>query len=176
MTWHVCTVAPRRETSVVSELQALGLDAYCPMQARWQGMGKRGQVRRRRVISPIVSGYVFINIDGPFQLASAEACADLIDFLRYWSQGANVPYPVKPDWIVEMRSDEANGAFDLTIDRSPQLRMKAGERCRILAGKFAGMLATIKEVRKSEFKLEVDPAGNWKGQKVTLPKMDVEAA
>jgi transcription antitermination factor NusG len=156
MTWHVCTVASRKEASAVHDLEKLEIDAYCPMQARWQRIGNH----RRRLTSPMVPGYVFVQIETPQQMAQVEAVDGLIDFLRIWRQRGgefvNIPAEVEDSgWIWETRAREKAGDFDLTIDRSPQLAKEAGEAVKIVGGMFKGQLGKLISWGNKKSRVEV---------------------
>lgn len=175
MTWHVATVSSRREASAVHDMQAIGIEAYYPKQARW----KRTAKGKRRVEFPVIpgGGYVFFQLNEAEEEQYIDTCDGVTGVLTcgLTEKGdrklAVIPDTAEGNWVDRTREAEERGDFDATIDRS--VKLKAGDRVKIVAGAFAGMLASITKATKREFRVEVDGVGKLKGHKVTLAKADV---
>lgn len=171
MTWHVATTRSGKEASATDDLKTIGIEAYYPKQAGW----KRTAKGRRRIESPIIPGYVFFRLNEPDEEQYVHTCDGVLDVL---TSGVTEKGDRKPaiivGWVEATRTAEERGDFDRTIDRS--VKAKVGDLIRITQGSFAGYLASVTSASKTEFKVEIAPAGRAQGIKITLEKTGVELA
>jgi transcription antitermination factor NusG len=59
MTWYVLYTKPRQEKKVSDSLNALGIEAYCPLVT----VVKQWSDRKKKVQIPLINSYVFVNIE-----------------------------------------------------------------------------------------------------------------
>jgi transcription antitermination factor NusG len=59
MTWYVLYTKPRQEKKVAHSLNAIGIEAYCPMVT----VVKQWSDRKKKVQLPLINSYVFVNIE-----------------------------------------------------------------------------------------------------------------
>ena len=59
MPWYVLYTKPRQEKKVADSLNAIGIEAYCPMVT----VVKQWSDRKKKVQIPLINSYVFVNIE-----------------------------------------------------------------------------------------------------------------
>lgn len=59
MQWYVLYTKPRQEKKVSDSLNALGIEAYCPLVTEV----KQWSDRKKKVQIPLITSYVFVNIE-----------------------------------------------------------------------------------------------------------------
>ena len=59
MPWYVLYTKPRQEKKVTDSLNAIGIEAYCPMVT----VVKQWSDRKKKVQIPLINSYVFVNIE-----------------------------------------------------------------------------------------------------------------
>jgi transcription antitermination factor NusG len=59
MPWYVLYTKPRQEKKVADSLNAIGIEAYCPLVT----VVKQWSDRKKKVQIPLINSYVFVNID-----------------------------------------------------------------------------------------------------------------
>ena len=59
MQWYVLYTKPRQEKKVADSLNAIGIEAYCPMVT----VLKQWSDRKKKVQVPLINSYVFVNIE-----------------------------------------------------------------------------------------------------------------
>ena len=59
MTWYVLYTKPRQEKKVSDSLNAIGIEAYCPLVT----VVKQWSDRKKKVQIPLINSYVFVNIE-----------------------------------------------------------------------------------------------------------------
>jgi transcription antitermination factor NusG len=151
-------------------MQTIGLDAYYPQKARW----KITQTAKRRVLLPIIPGYVFFRLNEPDEQRYIDTCDGVTGVLTmgFTPEGDRKLACIGGGWVESIRADEARGEFDSTIDRTT--KCKPGDRVRIVVGDFAERIAVIrKEHNKREWRVEVETSGSlW--TRTTISKAGVE--
>jgi transcription antitermination factor NusG len=58
MSWYVLYTKPRQEKKVTDSLNAIGIEAYCPIVT----VVKQWSDRKKKVQIPLINSYVFVNI------------------------------------------------------------------------------------------------------------------
>lgn len=58
MPWYVLYTKPRQEKKVADTLNAIGIEAYCPLVT----VVKQWSDRKKKVQVPLINSYVFVNI------------------------------------------------------------------------------------------------------------------
>ena len=59
MPWYVLYTKPRQEKKVADSLNAIGVEAYCPLVT----VVKQWSDRKKKVQVPLITSYVFVNIE-----------------------------------------------------------------------------------------------------------------
>ncbi len=59
MPWYVLYTKPRQEKKVADSLNAIGIEAYCPMVT----VVKQWSDRKKKVQIPLINSYVFVNLE-----------------------------------------------------------------------------------------------------------------
>jgi len=59
MPWYVLYTKPRQEKKVADSLNAIGVEAYCPLVT----VVKQWSDRKKKVQVPLINSYVFVNIE-----------------------------------------------------------------------------------------------------------------
>ena len=59
MPWYVLYTKPRQEKKVTDSLNAIGIEAYCPLVT----VVKQWSDRKKKVQVPLINSYVFVNIE-----------------------------------------------------------------------------------------------------------------
>ena len=59
MPWYVLYTKPRQEKKVADSLNAIGIEAYCPLVT----VVKQWSDRKKKVQVPLINSYVFVNIE-----------------------------------------------------------------------------------------------------------------
>jgi transcription antitermination factor NusG len=59
MPWYVLYTKPRQEKKVADSLDAIGIEAYCPLVT----IVKQWSDRKKKVQIPLINSYVFVNIE-----------------------------------------------------------------------------------------------------------------
>ena len=59
MPWYVLYTKPRQEKKVADSLNAIGVEAYCPLVT----VVKQWSDRKKKVQIPLINSYVFVNIE-----------------------------------------------------------------------------------------------------------------
>ena len=64
MPWYVLYTKPRQEKKVTDSLNAIGVEAYCPLVT----VIKQWSDRKKKVQIPLINSYVFVNIEWSLQI------------------------------------------------------------------------------------------------------------
>ena len=59
MPWYVLYTKPRQEKKIADSLNAIGIEAYCPLVT----VVKQWSDRKKKVQIPLINSYVFVNIE-----------------------------------------------------------------------------------------------------------------
>jgi transcription antitermination factor NusG len=59
MPWYVLYTKPRQEKKVTDSLNAIGIEAYCPLVTTI----KQWSDRKKKVQIPLINSYVFVNVE-----------------------------------------------------------------------------------------------------------------
>jgi transcriptional antiterminator RfaH len=148
--WHVVVAEQAMEGAVVDELSVRGIEAWCPIEHRWEGSA-RG---RRRAARALFRRYLFARVD--------PADADQHQAVLH-TEGVSgflgLPRTVPARLIDELRALEAGGAFDHTRP-GPEPDLSPGKRVKIVKGQFTGVLASIVQApRNNRIRILMDALG-----------------
>jgi transcriptional antiterminator RfaH len=158
--WAVAQLQPQRQEFALSMLARADFQIYAPRLREWRTM--RGG-RQQQYELPLFPGYAFLLIQ--LQWHAARWCPGVVRLVMDGLQPARVPDAV----IEEIRGREHNGVIEL-----PKRMLKCGDRVRILAGPFKGLLAIYAGMSAHE-RVAVLLQILGGAQRVTLAQRDVEA-
>jgi transcription antitermination factor NusG len=125
--WYAVWTARRRERAVEEDLAARGFETFLPQAFTWV----RRHDRRRRALTPLFPGYLFLRhaLDDRSHAAVLRAPG----VVRLLGDGPR-PTPVGTGEIEAVRRLAASG-----LPLSPRQAPVAGDRVRIVAGPLAGL-------------------------------------
>lgn len=148
MTWRLFYVRSGREYAVLAELVARGLDGYVPTETVWKGPARK-RIAYKRPFMP--SGYVFAELSDE-DYATARGLPDVTGALRVICQTGEQTIAMDrhigrllAKWVEETRAEERAGKFDHTRRKGEGLTV--GQKVKIVAGAFAGHLASITSLK-----------------------------
>ena len=78
MPWYVLYTKPRQEKKVTDSLNAIGIEAYCPIVT----VVKQWSDRKKKVQIPLINSYVFVNI-GEHQREAVFKVSGIVRYL-FW--------------------------------------------------------------------------------------------
>jgi len=93
-TWYVVYTRPRWEKKVAANLEAKGIEYYCPLNK----VQKQWSDRKKVVLEPLFKGYVFVNIDD-----AAKWDVKLVDGIVNYVYWLGKPAVVREEDIVTIR-------------------------------------------------------------------------
>lgn len=126
MNWYAIHTKPGREESVAARLRGAGIELYSPrLQARRYLRG-----RCRDVVEPLFPCYLFARFD-------PDSCLWMITYTRGVRKvvgSAGAPWPVSPEIIDLIRSQESGGLIPARYDE-----FREGDLVEITHGPLAGL-------------------------------------
>lgn len=131
--WHVVYTAPQAEGTAREGIQALGFQAYMPVE-------RTTKIRRRKrveVVRPLFSRYLFVGVEPLDDWRHVLGVDGVEDVLR----NNDAPSRVPAAWIEALRKIEEFGTFDRRKNAPTPFRI--GEMVRVSDGPFAGFNAAI---------------------------------
>ncbi len=154
MPWYVIYTQPRNEKKVADQLEKLGIEVYCPLVKQM----KQWSDRKKEVWVPLISSYVFVNIEERKRNKVFEAHG-VVRYL-FW---LGKPAVVRDIEILALKEGlkERISAVEIT-------QYKAGDTINIPVGPFKGKEGTIKEVKKNKIQLVLKELGVL----ITLTKVE----
>jgi transcription antitermination factor NusG len=144
LTWVVVRTAHASERRVNDDLEALGLEPYCPMLQRYvfRNLGLRRRRVRELLQQPVFTRYLFVGL--PLGRRVSRDSADRIEAVLHDSRG---PLRIPARAITAINRAELAGAWD--ADKRPELHPRqftAGETARCIDGPFADFVVSVQEM------------------------------
>ncbi len=138
MTWKVLYVQSRREKQILNRILELGIEAYVPFKTEI----KQWSDRKKKVVSPLINGYVFIkpnqnqrekifNIDG------------ILNYVRYNGNDAII----SEREIEILKMIETKGYY---VEINNKIEVNIGDIVEIKAGRFKGLEGIVEKDGKKE--------------------------
>ncbi len=138
MTWKVLYVQSRREKQILNKILELGIEAYVPFKTEI----KQWSDRKKKVVSPLINGYVFIkpnqnqrekifNIDG------------ILNYVRYNGNDAII----SEREIEILKMIETKGYY---VEINNKIEVNIGDIVEIKAGRFKGLEGIVEKDGKKE--------------------------
>jgi transcription antitermination factor NusG len=146
MNWYVLYTKPKWEKKVAEQLQAIGIDCYCPLvikERQWSD-------RKKKVEVPLFNSYVFVHLDEK----DRSLVFDSPGAVRYlfWLQK---PAIVREEEIATIKK-WLNAPDVAEIEVSTY---KVGDTIEVDSGPFVNQQAIVKEVTASHYVLVLESMG-----------------
>lgn len=138
MQWKALYVASRAEKKVQLRLTELGLNAYVPLKKE----RKQWSDRKKIVISPLINGYVFVQVNEKVRDEVFKA-SGVIQYVRW--NGADA---VVRDKEIEVLKDIEMKGYH--TDAGPIDKFETGSRAVISHGQFKGLTGIIERTAGKE--------------------------
>lgn len=132
--WFLVHTNPAAEARAASALLYQGFDAYYPKETVWR---KSGRVRSE-LSRPFIRGYIFARMS-PEDLWKLRD----IDGAACATSANERLYEAFVGFIGEMRDEESNGKFDLTLAEKRRRRVVEGDRVRVTTGMFKDQIGLL---------------------------------
>ncbi|MDZ4665854.1 MAG: UpxY family transcription antiterminator [Bacteroidota bacterium] len=148
MKWRVLYVASRSEKKVTKRLLELGLESYVPLKTE----RKNWSDRIKTVLSPMITGYVFIRVQDKDRDLVFKA-QGVLNFVRYNKSDATV----RDIEIEALKSIESKGYFVEGLGIS---EFQKGDPVLIKYGPFKGLSGTVISNNKEEiYQIQIESIG-----------------
>lgn len=148
MNWKALYVASRSEKKVLTRLTDLGINAYVPLKKE----RKQWSDRKKIVISPLINGYVFVQVNEKVRDEVFKA-SGVIQYVRYNGKDA----VIRDKEIQVLRDIEEKGYH---AEAGPLEKFSAGNRATINHGQFKGLTGIIeREAGKEIYTISLESIG-----------------
>jgi len=136
--WFVLYTKPRNEKKVASQLEKMGLQAYCPLITEI----KQWSDRKKKVETPLIPSYIFIQIDS----ANRDLVFQVPGVVRYlfW---LGKPAIVR-DNEISILKDWVDGSHKVRVEG-----IQTGDVMKIETGPFKGQEAMVEQVGENRLQL-----------------------
>lgn len=145
MPWYALYTQPRQEKKVVSRLEQLGIEVYCPLLIQV----RQWSDRKKKVEVPLLPSYVFVKIvpqerDKVFQVSG------VVRYLYWLGQ----PAIIRDEEIVIMQEWLQN-----TVTSFEVTGIQPGDHFEIPTGPFIGKTGVVSKVEKNHLILVLEQLG-----------------
>jgi transcription antitermination factor NusG len=172
LTWIVITAEPSKLRKVRRRLRRKGYQAYLPAIARVRAIAKGSKVKRRRVLTPLMS-YILVKApcDSIFDLwlYDVTSTKDVRGYLKTADRPALVP-----DLDIQALKAKVKWLRFESEARTMKRRLRSGMKARVKEGTLAGKAGTVQWVRGAKAGLEAQLFGSMRV--VEVKAKDLEAA
>jgi transcriptional antiterminator RfaH len=145
MPWFALYTRPKNEKKVTEQLVKLGIEVYCPLVTQV----KQWSDRKKKVETPLISSYVFVNIEEKYRNKVFEAFG-VVRYL-FW---LGKPAVIRDEEIYLLKDSlkEVISSFEI-------LEIKPGDVMNISRGPFQGKEGVVKVVEKNKIQLILKELG-----------------
>lgn len=145
LNWYALYTKPRKEQKVAQQLEHLGFTIYLPLKVEI----KQWSDRKKKIVSPLFSSYVFIQIE-----ESKRAEVFIIDGVLNYVFWLGKPAVIRNDEMSLMQNeiDKPNAEIIITA-------LKPGEEVQLEQGIFKGQNATIEYISNQKVHLFLPSLG-----------------
>lgn len=160
LNWYAVYVNVKHEKKVVQKLLEQHIEAYSPIAKKMQQWSDR----KKLVEFPMLSGYVFVNID----ISEKEKvlhCAGVFAFIKF----NGVEAKIKESDITTLKSIEASG-YDISL--SP-VDLKLFDEVEVVQGPLKGIKGRVYRINNTEF-VQIELESIQQNIKVQLPKYSLK--
>ena len=145
MSWFAIYTRPKNEKKVTEQLIKLGIDAYCPMVTQI----KQWSDRKKKVESPLISSYVFVNLAEKERNTVFEVHG-IVRYL-YWLGKPAIIH----DHEIALLKDSLKGILTSVEVEGIQ----PGDSLTITKGPFQGKEGIVSQVEKNKIRLVLKELG-----------------
>lgn len=145
MPWYAVYTRPKNEKKVTDQLVKLGIEVYCPLVTQV----KQWSDRKKKVETPLISSYVFVNIEEKDRDKVFEAFG-VVRYL-FW---LGKPAIIRDEEIYLLKDSlkEVISTFEIS-------EIKPGDVLNISRGPFQGKEGVVKAVEKNKIQLILKELG-----------------
>lgn len=161
-TWFCLFVQPGKEMATREHLRANGVYAFYP--SREKRYTVRGKTYRRELAE--VTGYVFAQFKHEPQWHILKERRRLITGVL----GGSFPYPIHRDVIRHLQGLTVE-AQKMEAARREMLRVREGDKAKIIDGPFAGFIVDVRSVHGADAEVDLPLAGRVKASLSSLERM-----
>ena len=145
MPWFAIYTRPKNEKKVAEQLFKLGIDVYCPMVTQM----KQWSDRKKKVESPLISSYVFVNLDEKDRNTVFEVHG-IVRYLYWLGKPA-----VVQDHEIALLKDSLKGILSSVEVQG----LQPGDSLTISKGPFQGKEGVVSQVEKNKIRLILKELG-----------------
>ena len=145
MPWFAIYTRPKNEKKVAEQLFKLGIDVYCPMVTQM----KQWSDRKKKVESPLISSYVFVNLDEKDRNTVFEVHG-IVRYLYWLGKPA-----VVQDHEIALLKDSLKGILSSVEVQG----LQPGDSLIISKGPFQGKEGVVSQVEKNKIRLILKELG-----------------
>ena len=145
MPWFAIYTRPKNEKKVAEQLFKLGIDVYCPMVTQM----KQWSDRKKKVESPLISSYVFVNLDEKDSNTVFEVHG-IVRYL-YWLGKPAIVH----DHEIALLKDSLKGILSSVEVQG----LQPGDSLIISKGPFQGKEGVVSQVEKNKIRLILKELG-----------------
>jgi transcription antitermination factor NusG len=145
MPWFAIYTRPKNEKKVAEQLFKLGIDVYCPMVTQM----KQWSDRKKKVESPLISSYVFVNLDEKDRNTVFEVHG-IVRYLYWLGKPAIVQ-----DHEIALLKDNLKGILSSVEVQG----LQPGDSLIISKGPFQGKEGVVSQVEKNKIRLILKELG-----------------
>lgn len=145
MPWFAIYTRPKNEKKVAEQLFKLGIDVYCPMVTQM----KQWSDRKKKVESPLISSYVFVNLEEKDRSSVFEVHG-IVRYL-YW---LGKPAIIQDHEIALLRDNLKGILSSVEVEG-----LQPGDSLTITKGPFQGKEGVVSQVEKNKIRLVLKELG-----------------
>lgn len=145
MPWFALYTRPKNEKKVTEQLLQSGFEVYCPMVTQI----KQWSDRKKKVDTPLISSYVFINIEENQRNAVFEV-QGVVRYL-FW---LGKPAVIRKEEIIALQEGLKGTISAIEVNKFQQ-----GDSINIPKGPFEGKIGIVKQIEKNKLQLILKELG-----------------
>ena len=145
MPWFAIYTRPKNEKKVAEQLFKLGIDVYCPMVSQI----KQWSDRKKKVESPLISSYVFVNLEEKERNKVFEV-PGIVRYL-YW---LGKPAIIQDNEIASLKESLKGILTSVEVEG-----IQPGDSLTITNGPFQGKEGIVSQVEKNKIRLVLKELG-----------------
>lgn len=148
MSWYAVYTSSRAEKRVKERLDGVGIENYLPLQIKIRTWSDR----KKKVLIPLISGYVFVCIDNT-QINVVREIPGVVGLLCEKS----VPAIIPDNQIIRLRMMVDNFGEEVEFTNE---QIQVGDHVTVKLGKLAGLSGEMVEIRgKYKIAVRLDKLG-----------------
>ncbi len=146
MNWYVLYTKPKWEKKVAQQLQAIGIDCYCPLVTK----ERQWSDRKKKVEVPLFNSYVFVRLEEQDRALVFQS-PGAVRYL-FWLQKPAVVRDCEMDTIKKWLSSPNVSEIEVST-------YQVGDVILVDSGPFVNQQAVVKEVTPSHYVLVLESMG-----------------